>query len=105
LAFQPNFPEEQTLPEILPDPLPVVATALSHLALERVWREHSLMRRRRRKYQRKQDLATIKARIAGSSSRVPRPLLALHGIDESDTYTSPTMLHASVTFRPQQNQM
>jgi hypothetical protein len=62
------------------------------------------MKRRRRKYQRKQDLATIKARIAGSSSRAPRPLLALHGIDESNTYTNPTMLRASVTFRPQQNQ-
>jgi hypothetical protein len=45
LAFRPNFPEEQTLPEILPDPLPVVATALSHRALERIWREHSLMKR------------------------------------------------------------
>jgi hypothetical protein len=74
-------------------------------ALERIWREHSLMKRRRRKYQRKKDLATIKARIAGSSSRAPQPLLTLHGIDESGTYISPTMLHASVTFRPQQNQM
>jgi hypothetical protein len=37
----------------------------------------------------------------GSSSREPRPLLALHGIDESNTYTDPAMLRASVTFRPQ----
>jgi hypothetical protein len=35
----------------------------------------------------------------------PRPLLAWHGIDESNTYTNPTMLRASVTLRPQQNQM
>jgi hypothetical protein len=42
LAFQPNFPEEQTFPEIVPDPLPVVASPLSHRSLERIWREHSL---------------------------------------------------------------
>ena len=34
---------------------------LSHGALERIWREHGLLRKRRRKYQRKQDLAAIKA--------------------------------------------
>jgi transposase len=34
---------------------------LSHRALERIWREHGLMNKRRRKYQRKQDLAAIKA--------------------------------------------
>jgi transposase len=35
---------------------------LSHRALERIWRLHGLMKKRRRKYQRKQDLAAIKAR-------------------------------------------
>jgi transposase len=35
---------------------------LSHRALERIWRQHGLMKKRRRKYQRKQDLAAIKAR-------------------------------------------
>jgi transposase len=35
---------------------------VSHGALERIWRVHGLMRKRRRKYQRKQDLAHIKAR-------------------------------------------
>jgi transposase len=35
--------------------------ALSHRALERIWRGHGLMHPRRRKYQRKQDLAHIKA--------------------------------------------
>ena len=34
---------------------------LSHGALERIWREHGLLHKRRRKYQRKQDLAHIKA--------------------------------------------
>jgi transposase len=35
--------------------------ALSHGALERIWRQHGLLHKRRRKYQRKQDLAHIKA--------------------------------------------
>ena len=34
---------------------------LSHRALERIWRSHGLIQRRRRKYQRKQDLAAVKA--------------------------------------------
>ena len=34
---------------------------LSHRALERIWRQHGLMKKRRRKYQRKQDLAAVKA--------------------------------------------
>ncbi len=34
---------------------------LSHRALERIWRCHGLMKKRRRKYQRKQDLAEVKA--------------------------------------------
>lgn len=34
---------------------------LSHRALERIWRAHGLLKKRRRKYQRKQDLAHIKA--------------------------------------------
>jgi len=34
---------------------------VSHGALERIWHEHGLMPQRRRKYQRKQDLAHIKA--------------------------------------------
>lgn len=34
---------------------------LSHRALERIWRAHGLLQKRRRKYQRKQDLAHIKA--------------------------------------------
>ena len=37
---------------------------LSHRALERIWRSHGLMKKRRRKYQRKQDLAHIKAQWA-----------------------------------------
>ena len=36
---------------------------VSHGALERIWRVHGLLRKRRRKYQRKQDLAHIKARV------------------------------------------
>ena len=35
---------------------------LSHRALERIWRAHGLLGKRHRKYQRKQDLAHIKAR-------------------------------------------
>jgi len=34
---------------------------LSHRTLERIWRQHGLLHKRRRKYQRKQDLAHIKA--------------------------------------------
>jgi hypothetical protein len=34
---------------------------LSHGALERLWHRHGLIRKRRRKYQRKQDLARVKA--------------------------------------------
>jgi transposase len=34
---------------------------LSHRALERLWRQHGLLKKRRRKYQRKQDLAAVKA--------------------------------------------
>src|SRR5260370_36806472 len=37
---------------------------LSHRALERIWRAHGLLKKRRRKYQRKQDLAHIKAQWA-----------------------------------------
>lgn len=37
---------------------------IGHGALERIWREHGLLQKRRRKYQRKQDLAHIKARWA-----------------------------------------
>ena len=37
---------------------------ISHGALERIWRMHHLIRKRRRKYQRKQDLARIKAQWA-----------------------------------------
>lgn len=37
---------------------------ISHCALERIWREHGLLKKRRRKYQRKQDLAHIKAQWA-----------------------------------------
>ncbi len=39
----------------------VVELPLSHRALERIWRAHGLMPKRRRKYQRKQDLAAVKA--------------------------------------------
>ena len=35
--------------------------SLSHRALERIWRQHGLLKKRQRKYQRKQDLAHIKA--------------------------------------------
>jgi transposase len=34
---------------------------ISHRALDRIWRAHGLLKKRRRKYQRKQDLAHIKA--------------------------------------------
>jgi len=37
---------------------------ISHRALERIWREHGLLKKRQRKYQRKQDLAHIKAQWA-----------------------------------------
>jgi len=34
---------------------------LSHVAMQRIWRQHGLIKKRRRKYQRKQDLAAVKA--------------------------------------------
>jgi transposase len=37
---------------------------ISPRALERIWREHGLLRKRKKKYQRKQDLAHIKAQWA-----------------------------------------
>jgi transposase len=37
---------------------------IGHGALERIWRQHGLLQKRPRKYQRKQDLAHIKARWA-----------------------------------------
>jgi len=37
---------------------------IGHKALERIWREHGLITKRRRKYQRRQDLAHIKAQWA-----------------------------------------
>src|SRR2546428_10118545 len=49
---------------------------LSHRALERIWRQHGLLRKRQRKYQRKQDLAHIKAhlaRLAADFRRHQRP--------------------------------
>ena len=35
--------------------------AVSHTAIQRIWRAHGLLHKRRRKYQRKQDLAAVKA--------------------------------------------
>jgi len=37
---------------------------ISHMAIQRIWRQHGLLKKRRRKYQRKQDLARIKAQWA-----------------------------------------
>ena len=34
---------------------------LSHMAMQRIWREHGLLKPRKKKYQRKQDLAASKA--------------------------------------------
>src|SRR5258708_21125776 len=34
---------------------------LSHMAMQRIWREHGLLKPRKKKYQRKQDLAHTKA--------------------------------------------
>ncbi len=34
---------------------------VSHMAMQRIWREHGLLKSRKKKYQRKQDLAHIKA--------------------------------------------
>ena len=34
---------------------------VSHMAIQRIWREHGLIRKRKKKYQRKQDLAAVKA--------------------------------------------
>src|SRR5437879_2271032 len=40
----------------------------SHRALERIWRQHGLMKTRRSKYQRKQDLAAIRARRCSTAN-------------------------------------
>jgi transposase len=42
---------------------------IGHNALDRIWREHGLMEKRRRKYQRKQDLAHIKAPVVQYTAR------------------------------------
>ena len=36
----------------------------SHMAIQRIWRQHGLLQKRRKKYQRKQDLAHVKAQWA-----------------------------------------
>jgi hypothetical protein len=50
---------------------------LSHMAMQRIWREHGLLKSRKKKYQRKQDLARIKARWAlfQQTRNMPRPHL------------------------------
>jgi hypothetical protein len=48
---------------------------VSHCALERIWREQGLLKKRRRKYQRKQDLAHIKR--AGLCSNKSAPTLRI----------------------------
>src|SRR5712664_638827 len=47
---------------------------ISHRALDRIWRAHGLLKKRRRKYQRKQDLAHIKAcwALFQQIRRIPR---------------------------------
>jgi transposase len=37
---------------------------LSHMAIQRIWRQHGLLKKRQKKYQRKQDLSLIKAQWA-----------------------------------------
>ena len=37
---------------------------VSHMAIQRIWRQHHLLKKRQKKYQRKQDLALIKAQWA-----------------------------------------
>jgi transposase len=37
---------------------------VSHMAIQRIWRQHGLLKKRQKKYQRKQDLALIKAQWA-----------------------------------------
>jgi transposase len=44
--------------------IPEFDLPLSHRALERIWRQHGLLKKRRRKYPRKQDLAASKARCS-----------------------------------------
>ena len=67
-----RHPRPSRLPCPLRETLPRSALAafrefdlpIGHDALERIWRAHGLIHKRRRKYQRKQDLAHIKARWA-----------------------------------------
>lgn len=46
---------------------------LSHKAIQRIWRAHSLIQKRRRKYQRKQHLARSKPPGGSSSKSPPKP--------------------------------
>jgi hypothetical protein len=41
---------------------------LSHMAIHRIWRQHGLIRKRRKKYQRKQDLS--ERRIPGQGAHL-----------------------------------
>jgi len=54
---------------------------LSHRALERIWRAHGLLRKRRRKYQRKQNLAHIKARPGVEGRDLAEYLVELVGLE------------------------
>ncbi|MGH9503402.1 MAG: helix-turn-helix domain-containing protein [Terriglobales bacterium] len=49
----------------------------SHRALERIWRQHGLLKKRQRKYQRKQDLAHIKATFRIGSRGCHRQVLTI----------------------------
>ncbi len=79
LSRAPHHSPQKTSPEIeqqvlaLRRQLPTFGAArlrrefdlpVSHMAIQRIWRQHGLLKKRRRKYQRKQDLAQIKAQGA-----------------------------------------
>jgi len=49
---------------------------VSHMAMQRIWREHGLLKSRKKKYQRKQDLAHIKATWALFQQSVPIPRIS-----------------------------
>ena len=72
LLHSPVFPSRHSCQQVLAlrRKLPTFGAArlkrefdltVSHMAIQRIWRQHGLIRKRQKKYQRKQDLAAVKA--------------------------------------------
>jgi hypothetical protein len=69
------------------------------MAMQRIWREHGLLKARKKKYQRKQDLAYIKApgRYFSKSAPIPRILTIFLTTDRRLSSSAARLTHIVVT--------